>query len=99
MTRRSGLLFLTILLLTGCGSKEQTKTYALRGVIKSLDAGAKLATIQHEKIGDWMEAMTMEFPVKPDSEFQKLQVGQRIQAKVVVGDSSYYITEVQVVPQ
>jgi Cu/Ag efflux protein CusF len=44
-----------------------------------------------------MEAMTMEYRVKPDSEFQKLHVGDHIQAKVVVADPDYYVTSVQVV--
>jgi len=33
----------------------------------------------------------------PDSEFQKLHVGDHIQAKVVVSDPDYYVTSVQVV--
>ncbi len=69
----------------------------MQGEIKALDPAAKTATIQAGKIGDWMEAMTMEYRVKPDSEFQKLHVGDRIQAKVVVADPDYYVTSVQVV--
>jgi len=65
-------------------------------MVKALDPAAKTATIQHEKIGDWMEAMTMEFPVKPDAEFRKLRVNDRIEGIVVVNDSSYYVTGVQV---
>jgi Cu/Ag efflux protein CusF len=97
MIRRIFLLFLAMLALTGCGARQQAKVYDMRGEVKALDRATKTATIQHGKIGDWMEAMTMEYRVKPDSEFQKLHVGDHIQAKVVVADPGYYVTSVQVV--
>ena len=95
MTRRSTLLLLAIA-LAGCGAKDQAKRYAMEGEVKALDPAAKTATIAHGKIGDWMEAMTMEYSVKPDAEFQKLHVGDRIQATVVVTGDKYYVTEVKV---
>ena len=60
-------------------------------------AATRTATIAAGKIGDWMEPMTMEYPVKPDAEFQKLHVGDRIEAKLVVEEEKYYVTEVKVV--
>ena len=68
----------------------------MQGVVKSLDANAKSASIDAGKIGDWMEAMTMEYPVKPEAEFQKLHVGDKIEATVVVGDPGYYVTDIKV---
>ncbi len=96
MTRRHSLPLLLAAVLAGCGSKSQPKQYDMQGEIKALDPAAKTATIKHGKIGDWMEAMTMDYAVKPDSEFQKLHVGDKIQAKVVVNEDSYYVTEVKV---
>ena len=73
------------LALAGCGEKSvPVKRYPMQGVIKAVDAKAKSATIDAGKIGDWMEAMTMEYPVKPDAEFEKLHVGDKIEATVVV---------------
>jgi Cu/Ag efflux protein CusF len=95
MTRRTSVLLLAIA-LAGCGAKDQAKRYAMEGEVKALDPAPKTATIAAGKIGDWMEAMTMEYPVKPDAEFQKLHVGDRIQATVVVSDDKYYVTEVRV---
>jgi len=83
-------------LLAGCGARPQEKRYPIRGEVKALDTAAKVATIQHGKIGDWMEAMTMEFPVAPDSDFQKLQVGDQIEGTVVVTDARYHVTDVKV---
>jgi len=99
MTRRIALplLLALALALTGSGSPPKAKTYPMQGEIKALNAGSKSATIAAGKIGGWMEAMTMDYPVKPDAEFQKLHVGDRIEAKLVVEEEKYYVTEVKVV--
>lgn len=91
------LLLALAILLAGCAAKTQGKRYSMNGEIKALDGSAKTATIDAGQIGDWMGPMTMEYPVKPDSEFQKLHVGDHIQATVVVNDPAYYVTDVKVV--
>ena len=99
MTRILTLLLFT-LALAACGAqKPAAKHYPMQGEIKALDATAKTATIDAGKIDNWMEAMTMEYPVKPDAEFQKLHVGDHIEATVVVEDPSYYVTDVKVTPK
>jgi Cu/Ag efflux protein CusF len=100
MRRRISLAVLA-LFLAGCSTKEpvQAKRYNMQGEIKALDPAAKTATINAGKVGDWMEAMTMEYPIKPDAEFAKLHVGDTVQATVVVNDLKYYVTEVKVVPK
>ena len=96
MTGRILVILPVLLMLAGCAQKAVEKRYPMQGEIKALDASAHTATIAAGKIGDWMEAMTMEYPVKPDAEFQKLRVGDRIQATVVVGDPAYYVTEIKI---
>jgi Cu/Ag efflux protein CusF len=97
MTRRAGLWLLAAVVLAGCGShKEPAKRYPMEGEIRALDPATHSATIRHGKIGDWMEAMTMEYTVKPDSEFAKLHVGDRIRATVVVQDPAYWVTDIKV---
>ena len=99
MTRTlQSFLLAAALLFAGCASKPpvDAKRYPMQGVVKSLDARAKSAMIDAGKIGDWMEPMTMEYPIKPDSEFQKLKAGDRIEATVVVADPAYYVTDIKV---
>jgi len=94
ITRRTGLTLMAAL-LASCGPKE--KRYSFKGEIKALDPASKSATIDAGPIGDWMEPMTMSYPVQPDSEFQKLHVGDRIEATMVVASNTkYYVTNVTV---
>ena len=103
-TRTAILLFL---LLAGCQRTTTTtvkedandkpiRRYALHGEVLRLDPQGKIAAIKHQKIGDWMEAMTMEFPVKDQKEFDTLRPGETIDATVFVqGDTNYWIGEVK----
>ena|ERR1051326_4790911 len=100
MTRRFAVLALPAVVLAACASKAPApRRYAMQGTVKALDPSSKTATIDAGKIDDWMEAMTMEYAVKPDAEFAKLKVGDRIKATVVVEDVKYYVTDVTVAPQ
>ena len=74
------------------------KKYQLEGVIVRLDAQAQTATIKHQEIKGWMEAMTMEFPVSSKEEFARLSQGQSIRANVFVRDLDYHIGDIQIEP-
>ena len=95
-----------LLLLAGCqqatlpaakeeAKDEPVKQYAMHGEVLRLDTPGKIAAIKAGKIGDWMEAMTMEYPVKEQPEFDKLHVGDKIDATVYVQGNSYWISGVQ----
>jgi Cu/Ag efflux protein CusF len=94
--KRLTTALLLALLLAACAAKIETKRYPMQGEIKGLDTDTKTAVIAAGKIGDWMEAMTMEYPVKPETEFQKLHIGDHIEATVVVADPTYYVTDIKV---
>ena len=81
----------------GLRRQRAPRRYAMHGQVKALDPATKTATIDAGKIGDWMEAMTMEYPVKPDAEFAKLHPGDSIDATVVVTGDKYYVTAIRVV--
>ena len=98
MLRRVALFALAIS-LAACSSKQDAKRYQMQGEVKGLDPVSKNATISAGQIGDWMGPMTMQYPIKPDAEFAKLHVGDRIQATVVVNDLKYFVTDVKVEPK
>jgi Cu/Ag efflux protein CusF len=41
-----------------------------------------------------MEAMTMEFPVKDQPEFDKLRAGEKINATVFVQGNNYWVADI-----
>ena len=98
MTRIACLLLL-VLVFAGCGAKDTAKRYPMQGDVKAVDPVSKTATIDAGKIDDWMDAMVMDYPVKPDAEFAKLHAGDHIEATVVVDGTVYYVTDVKVVPK
>ena len=88
------------LLLAGCQrnpAAQPAKEYQMQGEVVALDPAAHLATVKAGKIEGWMEAMTMEFPVKDPAEFAKLSVGDQILAKLQVNDIEYYLVHIQVI--
>ncbi len=93
--------FVFALILAGCQRNppaQPTKEYQMQGEVVSLDPAAHLATVKAGKIEGWMEAMTMEYPVKDPQEFGKLKVGQNIQAKITVQGTDYWISSVNPEP-
>ncbi len=94
MDRRAVLL--GCVLLAGCAKKPVEKQYKLTGDVVSLNAGTQTAVIKGDKIEGWMEAMTMDYPVKEKSDFAQLKVGDRITATVFVSDAGYHIGQIKV---
>ena len=74
---------------------EPVKQYPMQGEVLRLDSDGKIAAIKAGKIGDWMEAMTMEYPVKDQAEFDKLRSGEKINATVYVQGNSYWVGGIQ----
>ena len=71
--------------LLGC-SKTPPKpdVYKMKGTVISIELASHQATIQHGDIPGFMEAMTMPYPVKDDSELRKLSAGDQITADLMV---------------
>src|SRR5258708_17004569 len=86
---------LVFLALAGCQRNPAPKPvaeYQMRGEVVRLDPTGQLATVKHGKIEGWMEAMTMEYPIKDKQEFARLKVGEKIQAKISVQGTDYRIS-------
>lgn len=93
-----GPTLLLFVVLASCSGGEKApevpNRYQLKGEVVRLDQANQVATIKHETIADnhggvWMDAMTMEFPVKNSQEFSRLSIGARITAQVVQLPSGY----------
>src|SRR5215470_7179418 len=92
---------LAIALSTSCNKAptEAAKRYHLKGKVVSIDKQAKMANIDSEAIPGFMDAMTMPYTVKPESELEQLKPGDAITANVVVQDESAWLEKVVVTDQ
>lgn len=79
----------------GASGQNELKKYPMHGKVLSLDAAEKSARIDAGPIGDWMGAMTMNYPVKDASEFAKLTAGATIDATVFVQGDDFWVGEVR----
>ena len=76
------------------GSPE-AKHYALRGVVRKVEAEKREITVDHESVPGFMDAMTMSFPVRDDPQvFEILHPGDRLEAKLVVDGENYWLEQI-----
>ena len=95
------------MLLTACGGNNEpasnstnAKRYDMRGKVVSTDRINKRARIAHEKIPGFMDAMTMEFPIREDWVWNELVPGAEIRADLVVDSSAkdpYWLENIAIV--
>ena len=92
-------LLSALIFLIGCGEtpapEAAVERYTLHGTIVQLNQQNMAATIEHDEIVGWMGAMTMDFPVKDQAEWEKLQVGDRITGTVFVSSDGYHLGEIK----
>lgn len=95
------LLIATLLIwMAACSTTKAPvpeKIYPLHGEVVRLDSKEQVAAIKHDAIGDWMGAMTMEFPIRNKADFEKLTIGAEIRGKVHVQDLDYDVRDVEVI--
>lgn len=93
-------LLLAVMALGAAGCKkqeqEQVRRYHLKGKIVSIDLQQASATINHENIPGFMEAMTMPYPVRDAHLLQGLGAGDEITADVVVSSDGAYLENIVV---
>ncbi|HTK27859.1 MAG TPA: SCO family protein [Pyrinomonadaceae bacterium] len=91
------IIFISVIVLftacqnpsTNTGAPSPTaKRYELRGKVISIDKAKKEATIEHQDIPGYMEAMTMPFPIRQDSVWDVLTPGSEIRADLVVDNAN-----------
>jgi len=67
----------------------------MHGEVVRVDPQAKTATINATKIEGWMEAMSMEYPVKDAQDLSKLHPNNCIDATVVVDGANFWVSDVK----
>ncbi len=77
---------------------EEEKRHTLTGEVIRLEEKTKVAVIKHDEIKDFMEAMTMGFPVPDAAEWAKLRAGMKIKATIVERKEDFYLTGVEEMP-
>lgn len=86
------------LLLTACRPEPepQGRSYDFKGTVVSVDKAQQSATISHEEVKGYMDAMTMPFKIKEAWVFDVLKPGDEVQAALVVTDTSAWLENVTV---
>jgi protein SCO1/2 len=75
---------------------QSVKHYNLKGKIVSIDKQGKMLNVDSETIPGFMDAMTMPYKVKPESELDKLHPGDGITADLLVQDEGAWIENIAV---
>ena len=93
------VIALLLTLVTACSRRQETveHRYTLNGKVMALSPQDQTATIDAAAIPNFMEAMTMEYPVRSRQDFNLLHVGDRITATVnVLPEGLYYLSDIKV---
>jgi protein SCO1/2 len=79
------LLLIAAVTLAGCAGSAKTenasanaKRYPFKGKVVAVDRTTRKATIDHEAIPGYMEAMTMDFPVHAEWVWDDLKPGSDV---------------------
>jgi protein SCO1/2 len=105
--RKTALIASLLLLVLACSGSENTakplsekgeKLYTLKGKILSRDASDNSLRIDHEAIPGFMEAMTMDYPVRGAKVAQLPPDHVKIEARLHINDDKYWITDVKRIP-
>ena len=78
-------------------SQAHSKQFHLKGKVVSVDDRAKMVNVDSEAIPGFMDAMTMPYKVKPESELNKLHSGDAITADLLVEDDGAWLEKIDVV--
>ncbi|MCZ7636456.1 MAG: SCO family protein [Verrucomicrobia bacterium] len=80
----------------GAPAATGVKTFAVRGVVREVRDGGRLAVIRHEEIPGYMAAMTMTFDVRDPAEMAAVSAGDRVAFRMTVTETDGWIDQIQV---
>jgi len=85
-----------VALQIGLYAAAPDRTYAVRGMVVSVDPAAKSFVVSHERIAGLMDAMTMTFEVRAAGDLRDLVPGAVVEFTLVVNDTTSYATAVTI---
>jgi protein SCO1/2 len=99
------LILLAVSIFSACQKSQPStalasadaKHFSFKGKIISVDKAKKKATIAHDDIPGYMEAMTMEFPIREDWVWEDLTKDAQIQADLVVDKDGFWLEKIGIV--
>jgi len=89
--------FLALAFLAACRAPQHR--YSMTGEIITIDRTVHQLIVHNDDIPNYMAAMTMPFQLKDPALLDRLQVGQRIKATLVVTGTESWLEDVQVIAQ
>jgi Cu/Ag efflux protein CusF len=96
--RIAPLLLATLIGLTGCGSQKPAAQgehhYQLTGKVVALNAKNDTATIDAAAIPNFMEAMTMEYPIKSKADFSACMSATRLKRRLTFEMTAHTISRI-----
>jgi len=83
-------------LLTALDAAAADRTYAVKGMVVSVNTAAKSFVVSHERIAGLMDAMTMTFDVRAAGDLHDLVPGAVVEFTLVVNDTTSYATAITI---
>lgn len=98
MAGRPAALLVTVLLsiFVARSLDAAEREYAVKGMVISVDPAGKWFGVSHERIADFMDAMTMPFEVRRREDLQGVVPGAIVEFTLVVGEKTAYATRIVV---
>jgi protein SCO1/2 len=75
-------------------SQITTQIFAVKGVVKELQPEDRTIVVKHEKIQDYMPAMTMPFEVKTTNELAGLKPGDEVSFRLLVTQKDGWVDQI-----
>jgi protein SCO1/2 len=101
------LICLSLLVFSSCQKAEtknaaapasaDAKRFPFKGTVVSVNKAKNEATISHDEIPGYMDAMTMPFPIKDTWVMDEISAGSQIQGELVVEKGDFYLEHVAIV--
>lgn len=87
------LIGCVLILGMSCGSRgsRNEKRFDFKGKVIAVNKSARTATIDHEDIVGYMDAMTMDFEIRRPSDLEMIKPGSQITGTLVVDDTSSWV--------